>query len=54
MIGERVVMIKEFIGDEGELLQIDHDYGLYKLLLDGETIPLWFDREEFEVIDNEA
>lgn len=54
MIGERVVMTRDFIGDEGELLQIDHDYDLYKILLDGEIVPLWFNREDFEVLYHEA
>ena len=51
MIGERIILTKEFKGEEGEVLKIDHDYGLYKILIDGEIIPLWFDRDDFEVIE---
>lgn len=53
-LGDRVKILTDFIEEGGELLQMDHDYGLYKILLDGEMIPLWFNREDFEVLEDEA
>lgn len=59
MIGERVIITVENgpKGMMGEIVKIDHQLGLYGIREDmrGNTASLWwFNREDFEVLEDEA